>query len=217
MFLRSLANAFVPLVDVIFAPLVLIAAILMKYVRRLGIWRMPVSKYIFNRVGVYPLRDHYYDPLFNHKKYLKKSLRAPRTLPGIELNENIQLGWLDQFNYADELSKIPLHSAGGIDFYYQNPNFAEGDAECLYSLIRARRPQRIIEIGSGFSTMMARKAIAKNQLEDPSYKCKHICIEPYEMKWLDGLGEIEILRQKVEEMDVSLFRQLEEDDILFID
>jgi len=87
MWKRYAANIAVPIVDWVLAPLVLMAAALMKVVRRLGIWRMPVSKAIFNRVGIYPIRDHYYEPMFNYPARLFRSLREERPLPGIDMNE----------------------------------------------------------------------------------------------------------------------------------
>jgi len=214
---RVVADLAVPIVDLMLAPLILMAAILMKLVRRLGVWRMPISKGIFNLVGVYPIRDHYYEPMYNYKRHLRHSLRDERKLPGIDLNEAGQLEWLGQFDFADELAKIPEEPTAGRMYYYKNPNFAEGDAECLYSLIRLKKPKRIVEIGSGFSTMMARDAIGQNRSEDAAYNCRHICIEPYEMQWLDSIDGLEVIRQKVEEVDHSMFGQLESDDILFID
>lgn len=214
---RVVADWGVPIVDLMLAPLIFMAAVLMKLVRRLGIWRMPLSKGIFNLVGVYPIRDHYYEPMYNYKKYLHHSLRDERKLPGIDLNEAGQLGWLRQFDFADELAKIPEEPTAGRMYFYKNPNFAEGDAECLYSLIRLKKPKRIVEIGSGFSTMMARDAIKQNQNENAAYNCRHICIEPYEMQWLDTIDGLEVIRQKVEEVDSSMFGELEPNDILFID
>ena len=216
MFLRKVVDKISFVVDFLICPFVLIASLLMKFVRRLGIWRLPISRFIFERVGIYPIRDHYYEPLFNYRGNLHHSLRDKRNLPGVDMNEEQQLQWLSKFQYGEELKAMP-RAAKGSSFYYDNPNFAEGDAECLYSLIRFCKPNRIIEIGSGFSTMMAREAIKKNQLDDSTYKCKHICIEPYEMQWLDKVPEIEIIRQKVELMDQKLFLELEENDILFID
>ncbi|MDZ4202894.1 MAG: class I SAM-dependent methyltransferase [Gallionella sp.] len=217
MFKRLVADLAVPIADLILAPLVFVSAVLMRVVRRFGIWRMPISKAIFNRVGVYPIRDHYYEPMYNYKKHLRHSLRNERNLPGIDLNEASQLAWLTQFDFAAELALIPLESSPGRLFYYRNPNFAEGDAECLYSLVRLKKPKQIIEIGSGFSTMMAREAIEMNRREDAAYNCRHICIEPYEMPWLDAIDGIEVIRQKVEEVDAGLFGLLQADDILFID
>ena len=160
---RFAADWMVPVADLMLAPLVLVAALLMKIVRRFGIWRMPVSKAIFNRVGVYPIRDHYYEPMFNYPAHLIRSLREERQLPGIDMNETAQLELLARFDYADELKRLPLTQSDVKSFYYGNPNFVQGDAECLYSLIRLYKPKRIIEIGSGFSTMLACEALAQNQ------------------------------------------------------
>ena len=64
---------------------------------------------------------------------------------------------------------------------------------------------------------MARNAIAANRRDDPSYRCQHVCIEPYEMAWLNQLGEVELLRTLVEETDMKVFASLKKNDILFID
>lgn len=214
---RVVADMGVPIVDFLLAPFVLLAAVLLKLVRRLGIWRMPIAKQIFNQIGIYPIRDHYYEPMYNHTKHLHHSLRDERKLPGLDLNEAGQLNWIRKFNYAEELARLPSTQPTDRTYYYNNPNFAEGDAECLYSLIRLCKPKRIIEVGSGFSTLMARAAIEQNQHEDAGYQCLHQCIEPYEMRWLDGVEGIEVIRQKVEDVDQSIFMQLGANDILFID
>jgi hypothetical protein len=64
--------------------------------------------------------------------------------------------------------------------------------------------------------MVAVKAHQKNQEGDQTNKCQHICIEPYEMPWLEKL-DVTVLRKKVEDVEKSLFSSLEKDDILFID
>lgn len=214
---RTIVKLVTPVLDILLAPLVVLSSLLMRLIRRLGIWRMPISKKIFNLVGIYPIRDHYYEPMFNFPARLRHSLRSERNLPGIDMNEAGQLNWLRRFNYVQELNKLPIDPDSKIGFYYDNPNFPRGDAECLYSLIRLCKPKRIIEIGSGFSTLMASEAIAQNKREDALYHCRHICIEPYEMTWLDTLTSIEVIRERVEEMSTDLFLELEENDILFID
>ena len=57
---------------------------------------------------------------------------------------------------------------------------------------------------SGHSTLMAIKAIQKNKEEDKNYKCKHICVEPYEMPWLEKT-EVDVVRKKVENVEISFF------------
>lgn len=137
-------------------------------------------------------------------------------MPGVDLNADAQLALLSQFRFQDELRAIPLEKSSPDRFGYRNNMYSFGDAEILYSMIRLKRPKRIIEVGSGNSTLMARLALEANAREMPGYGCTHICIEPYEMPWLERLG-VTVLRQRVEQVDLEFFDTLAADDILFID
>jgi predicted O-methyltransferase YrrM len=127
-----------------------------------------------------------------------------------------QLSLLESFHYNDELRGIPDSPSDDLSFHFNNGSFESGDAEYWYNLIRSRKPRRIFEIGSGNSTRMARRAIQKNQEEVPDYSCKHVCIEPYEMPWLEKIG-VSVIRQRVQDLGKSVFSELEKGDVLFID
>lgn len=123
---------------------------------------------------------------------------------------------LKKFTFSEELLNLPDEKQDILDFYWNNNTFLSGDAEYWYQLIRTVKPKKIFEIGSGNSTLMAVKAIHKNFEEDSKYSCKHICIEPYEMSWLEKLS-VSVIRQKVEDIDLQFFSELGDNDILFID
>ena len=205
-----------PVLDLLFAPATVLAAVLMKVIRRTGVYRLPVSRWIFLKIGVFPIRDHYYEPLFN-PAHLTRPLDEDRELPGIDLNVSGQLALLEKFSFQEELSALPWSSAFELDYYYDNPNFGPGDAEYLYSLIRLMRPSVILEVGSGMSTLLAAKAIVAGRAREPGYQCRQICIEPYEMPWLEKVPGIEVIRQRLEELSLELFLQLKKGDMLFID
>lgn len=204
-----------PVADVAIAFLVYPAAIIMKFVRFLRIERLPVCKRVLWTVGVFPIRDHYYEPLFN-ESYVKKFGSRQRNIARINWNVPEQLKILDQFEFYEELQDISLTKQSDMSFYLNNGAFESGDAEYLYNLIRLKKPGRIFEIGSGHSTLLAMKAISKNEEEIPGYKCKHVCIEPYEMPWLEKTA-VSVIRKKVEDIPIDFFAQLAENDILFID
>ena len=63
---------------------------------------------------------------------------------------------------------------------------------------------------------MIKAAIEKNKQENKDAVAEIICVEPFEMPWLEQLGP-QIIRKKVEDIPVSLFQSLEAGDILFID
>ena len=205
-------------IDILMIPFAFFIARFSKLLRTNHFQDFPITKKIFFWIGVYPIKDHYYDPLFN-LKYLKYSLRKDRTLPGINLNNEEQLEILNNFNYSRELSTFPRKPSDKnkkYEYCYSDEAFMSADSEFLYSIIRYFKPQKIVEIGCGLSTLMARNAIEKNINEEASYHCNHICIEPFENKWLEDLN-ITIVRKMVEEVEIDLFKSLNKNDILFID
>lgn len=204
-----------PVIDFFLMPLVFFAALLLKFIRRLKIKNFPYSKKIFFAVGVFPIQDHYYEPLF-HPRHLRKPLHSKRRLSGIDWNVQEQLALLSAFKFQEEFKEMPDNFVSETQFYFNNGFFQGGDAEYWYSLIRLKKPKTIIEIGSGHSTLMARLAIERNMRANPSYACNHISIEPYEAPHLDKLG-LQVYRKRVEDMDIDFFQKLEANDILFID
>lgn len=206
------------MMDILLSPLTYIAAQWNKFIIIKGITFFPISEFIFMKVGVLPLIDHYYYPMINPKKYLKKSLREDRELPGIDLNVAAQLELLGHFNYNLELQAFPFIGQPNIKdkYYYDNGMFGPGDAEILFSMIRHFKPRTIIEVGSGYSTLMSLNAITANKNENAAYQCNLTCIEPYEIPWLENL-DINLERTLVERIEPSFFEVLQENDILFID
>lgn len=210
-----MARAIYALADIVLVPFAYPAALILKFIRRSGVSRLPLCRGALMRVGVFPINNSYYEPLFDARD-LPRPMDEERALPGIDWNTAEQLALLDSFDYADELRSLPVHANGARSFYLDNIWFGAGDAEYLYSLIRAKRPARLIEIGAGMSTLIARRAIEANMGEDSGYTCEHVCIEPYEHAWLDSLG-VTVIRERVERLDAALFARLGENDILFID
>lgn len=166
-------------------------------------------------IGVFPIRNHYYEPVFDFRN-VNGSTRSIRNLPGINWNIEEQLDVLKAFSFTSELDDLSIESKDIPSFSFSNNMFQAGDAEYWYQLIRLKKPKRLFEIGSGNSTIVAMHAIKKNREEKPDYECKHVCIEPYEMPWLESTNA-SIMRKKVEDVELSFFSELEENDILFID
>jgi hypothetical protein len=89
----------------------------------------------------------------------------------------------------------------------------EADTTVYYAMIRRFRPRRIIEIGAGYSTLAAAKAVLANgtgRLE---------AIDPYPRQFLrDGFPGLDHLEERpVQDIPPDRFRQLEANDILFVD
>lgn len=200
-------------IDVLLVPFVFISIIIMRLTRKLGIHRLKISKFLFFKFGVFPVTRHYYDPFFSPKDF---SQNKKRILPGIDLNLSVQLPLLKELTYSKELKELKINKLDPSIFFWENGSFESGDAEIWYNLIRNKKPKIIIEIGSGYSTLLAIEAIKKNMDDDDMYFCEHICIEPYEFNWLEGKN-IKVIREKVEDVDINIFHNLNANDFLFID
>ena len=183
---------------------------------KLGPARLPSSTRSLKRMGLFPIRDHYYQPLFNDA-HLVKPLSDVRTLPGIDWRHDSQVTLLAELRFADELRTLHLERAprSDLDFNIENSWFESGDADFLYSMIRHLKPRRVFEVGSGNSTKIAQLAIKRNASEE-GITAEHVCIEPYEMPWLEQL-DIRVIRERVEDVGLGAFGQLESNDLLFID
>lgn len=211
--IKTIVKTIAPAIDILILPFVFVAAMLLKMVRTIGVHRLKVTRRVLQAVGVFPLRNHYYEPQF---LYDVNDDIHDRQLAGVELHAAEQLQLLDRLVYANEVTDWPANASGEGVYYLNNQTFASGDAEFLYQMIRHLKPTRLYEVGSGYSTLVAIKALQKNKAENPGYHCRHVCIEPYEMPWLEKQG-VEVIRRRVEDMDKSFFSDLGENDILFID
>ena len=187
-----LPSSLVRLIDLLISPLVFVSGLLLKNVRRVGVASMPASKRALLAAGVFPIRDHYYEPAFNPAR-IHLNPNSQRHLSGIAWNLDQQLShvrklapFAHEFPYGEGLAN--------------NSNFGTGDAEFWFEIIRYFKPQRIIEIGSGYSTKIARAALALNERE--GHKANHTCIEPYEMPWLEESGAT-VIRARVEDVSAK--------------
>lgn len=214
--IKNLMRLTASVFDFILIPFNIFMIFWLKLARKTRFKYQKRTKDLLFKIGVFPIIDHYYEPLFN-PKYLYKSLREDRNLPAIDFNVKEQLSLLNKFNYQNELLSFPRKkTANKFEFSYDYGAYPSGDSELYYSVIRTIKPKKIIEIGAGSSTLMALNAINKNKDENKEYECEIICVEPYEYEWLEQLG-IKIIRDRVEKTSIELFQNLGQKDILFID
>lgn len=66
-------------------PFAFVAAVWFKAVGVLGLQYFPATKRLLLAVGVFPIRDHYYEPMIN-PVHLRFSLHKDRNLLALDLN-----------------------------------------------------------------------------------------------------------------------------------
>jgi hypothetical protein len=115
--------------------------------------------------------------------------------------------------YADEYAQVPSYSNNKREGF--GPGFTELDAMLAYCMIRELRPKRIIEIGSGLSTLYCWMALQK-----ATHRAEPVeitCIDPFPSGKLNSLPHVRVIAKEVQDVEPSFFDQLEDGDLLFID
>lgn len=142
---------------------------------------------------------------------------------GEECWEHIELRPDEQRSYyKDLIERFPFLPFPGkktkqFRYYTDNTWFALPDAFTLSGVIRKEKPRRIIEVGSGFSS-----AVMLDTLDQTHESARLTFIEPSPDR-LDALlasrdkSSATVLIKRVQEVPLSVFDQLEAQDVLFID
>lgn len=115
--------------------------------------------------------------------------------------------------FQEPLLKIPRTApADSPEPCWVNKWLPALDAAASYCFLGLTRPKRYVEVGSGYSTKFARRAI-----RDLSLGTKITSIDPHPRAEVDALCDT-VLRRPLQDLgDTAAFDQLEPGDILFID
>jgi hypothetical protein len=95
--------------------------------------------------------------------------------------------------------------------FWDNGWFQGIDIVALYSLVALRKPPLYVEIGSGQSTRVVRRAITDQRLST-----RIVSLDPEPRSEIDALCD-ERVRSPLEDCDLELFKRLAAGDVLFFD
>jgi hypothetical protein len=170
----------------------------------------------WERRGFHVTPVHFYKPIPDTQSLPETLWTHPSDLAGVEMNETTQLELLREHipKFRDEYEQLPTSSPGKErGFYVNNTLFGGVDALVAYCMVRHFKPRTIIEVGSGFSSLVLGQAAERNK------RAGLICIEPFPREFLrEGFpGLRSLIEKKVQDIELEFFSQLESDDILFID
>jgi len=178
-----------------------------------GAFVKPEIQKVFEADGFHLSTTHYYSPIVTlaQAEEVYSSKRSYEAACRHHLNERQWELMSRLLDYRHELEGLPRDD-DGTGFYWNNPMFPPLDALAYYGLICDLKPSRIIEIGSGFSTMLALKAARH------STSTRITCIEPYPSALLRSVAhDITLVPEPVEKVGYDLYKQLAPGDILFVD
>jgi hypothetical protein len=171
---------------------------------------------LWEQHGFHVTPVHFYQPIPDTQSLSETLWDRPSELVGIDMNDSVQLDLLRQqfskFRHeCEQLATEPTENP--TRFYLNNGLFGGLDALMAYCMVRHFRPRLIVEIGSGFSSLILAEALAKNN--EPNL----VCIDPSPQNFLrqNVPGLRSLIEKRVQDIDVDFFSQLNPGDMLFID
>ncbi len=168
-------------------------------------------------VNRFPI-GHYYSPMYDTREIAARREQiwppSPRQTVGIDWRDSAQvrlcreIGGEPKFDFA--------HATDDPTVYYaSNDQYPPLDAWILAGMLWHYRPARMIEIGSGFSTLVSARA----NREWLGGTMRLTCIEPYPRDFLntgvDGVSELRV--EKIQDTPLALFTELSAGDVMFVD
>jgi predicted O-methyltransferase YrrM len=163
----------------------------------------------------------YYSPMYDTRELIEQRHRlwppVPRKTIGIHWREPSQVALCrDVFAQQAHLAFPEDAVEDSTAYFVNNGQYPPLDAWVLEGVMRHFKPQRMIEVGCGFSTLLS----AQVNREYFDSQIHLICIEPYPRPFLtegrvDGIGGLRI--EKIQDTPLALFETLRRDDFLFVD
>jgi predicted O-methyltransferase YrrM len=164
---------------------------------------------------------HFYSPLLDLTQLGPGDEGSPHD--GEEMWEHIPLRDAEQRSYFRHLLEkhplFPYPEDKSSEYRYHTVNhfFPPSDAFTLSAVLRNERPQRVIEVGSGYSS-----AVMLDTVQYGGLSARLTFIEPYPDRLYSLLSDedkksTEIVVKNVQTVDITIFDQLEAGDVLFID
>lgn len=168
-----------------------------------------------SRAGFQVVLKTFYSPIPEIERLPSGWFEREAEMPGVDLRLDAQLERLRGELAAPMAAFTPPAEPTGDPHRYAvaNPSYGHLDAASLYATVRAARPRRVVELGSGHSTLVTAQAIRDGGLET-----RLDVYDPYAAvvtPGLPGLGALHAV--PAQEVPFAVFEALEPGDILFVD
>ena len=171
--------------------------------------------------GSLPMRVHFYSPVPDLPDLERRKVwNYQSALVGIDLRFKAQIEFLLRLGqeFGCECNWPPNPQADPYQFYTENGTFSFGCAASTHCLVRHFKPRHVIEVGSGNSSVVISKALALNE-KDSGERIEYVVIDPYPGLMVENRlpGLTELMKERVELLDLGFFDRLGRNDVLFID
>jgi hypothetical protein len=159
---------------------------------------------------------HFYSPIVSADDVSDRTWRRAKECAGVDFQGERQREFVDLAlrRWLPVYRSRFVRPPSDTQFSHDNPAFSWLDAPTLFTMLNEHQPKRVIEVGSGYSSMLT----AETNTAYLGSTVELTCIEPYPKPWLHGLaGMSRLIESRVQDVPLDIFTRLEAGDILFID
>jgi Methyltransferase domain len=163
------------------------------------------------RVGLQLVLRTFYSPIPELAELPADAFDRRSALSGVDFDLDAQLAFAR--GLRDGMAEFaPVEHPAGPEYARGTESYPLLDATVLYAMVRRLRPRRVLELGSGASTLVTAQALAANgQGELEVY-------DPYPGVAQDGLrGLTRLERRRAQDVPLAAFERLGAGDVLFVD
>jgi methyltransferase family protein len=171
-----------------------------------------VGRSLLSRLGLQVVVKSFYSPIPDLKTLPADTWERRSELLGVNFDLERQLELLRELEpYLREFDP-PRSEIAPHTYYRENPSYGPGDADLLYAMIRHFRPDRIVELGSGFTTLVLGEAVRRNGAGELRV------FDPFPgVASADTPGVTELQLVPAQEVPLGVFTDLRSGDFLIVD
>ena len=168
------------------------------------------------RVGLQVVVKSFYSPIPDLRSLPPEAWERKSGLAGIDFDLDRQLDFLEH-ELAPFVSEFHAAAPTAADGYrFDNDSYGPVDAETLYAMVRRSKPARIVELGSGFTTLVLGRAALANGAQGARPELR--VFDPYPgVAGPETAGVTSFERLPAQEVPLDLFAELREGDVLVVD
>jgi predicted O-methyltransferase YrrM len=168
------------------------------------------------RVGHSVVRADFYSPLVDTRSLPPSTWSRAAPVHGLDLDLDVQLQMIEDLSpFVAEFRPAVRRSDDPLEFYLENDMYGPMDAHILYGMLRRAPPQRVLELGSGYSSLVIQEALKGNRAD--GVDGAHEVVDPHPSSLLAATPRAHVRRESGARVAEEVFATLGAGDVLFVD